>query len=117
MGLDLPHGGHLSHGFEIPGKKISATSLYFEQMPYRLNEATGIIDYDKLAENALLYRPKILIAGTSAYSRHIDYERMRKIADSVRVSARASRTSRDTRHYLAQGKNCDRCGRLHLLEA
>jgi len=82
MGLDLPHGGHLSHGFEIPGKKISATSLYFEQMPYRLNEATGIIDYDKLQENALLYRPKILIAGTSAYSRHIDYERMRKIADS-----------------------------------
>lgn len=52
-------------------------------MPYRLNEATGIIDYDKLQENALLYRPKILIAGTSAYSRHIDYERMRKIADSV----------------------------------
>jgi len=51
-------------------------------MPYRLNEATGIIDYDKLQENALLYRPKILIAGTSAYSRHIDYERMRKIADS-----------------------------------
>ena len=41
MGLDLPHGGHLSHGFEIPGKKISATSLYFEQMPYRLNEDTG----------------------------------------------------------------------------
>jgi len=84
MALDLPHGGHLSHGYEIPGKKISATSLYFEQMPYRLNEATGIIDYDKLAENALLFRPKILIAGTSAYSRHIDYERMRKIADSVR---------------------------------
>jgi glycine hydroxymethyltransferase len=117
MGLDLPHGGHLSHGFEIPGKKISATSLYFEQMPYRLNEATGIIDYDKLAENALLYRPKILIAGTSAYSRHIDYERMRKIADSVRLSARASRTSRDTGHYLTQGNNGDGCGRLDLLEA
>lgn len=82
MGLDLPHGGHLSHGFEIPGKKISATSLYFEQMPYRLNEDTGIIDYDKLAENALLFRPKILIAGASAYSRHYDYERMRQIADS-----------------------------------
>merc|ERR1711966_262075 len=82
MGLDLPHGGHLSHGFEIPGKKISATSLYFEQMPYRLNEATGIIDYEKLAENAQLYRPKILIAGTSAYSRHIDYEKMHKVADS-----------------------------------
>jgi len=82
MGLDLPHGGHLSHGFEIPGKKISASSLYFEQMPYRLNETTGIIDYDRLEENAMLFRPKILIAGASAYARHYDYARMRKIADA-----------------------------------
>ena len=57
--LDLPHGGHLSHGFEVAGKKISATSIYFENMPYRLDEATGLIDYDTLAQNALLYRPKV----------------------------------------------------------
>ncbi|PGH18012.1 hypothetical protein AJ80_04633 [Polytolypa hystricis UAMH7299] len=83
MGLDLPHGGHLSHGYQTPTKKISAVSKYFETLPYRLDESTGLIDYDKLAEMALLYRPKLIIAGTSAYSRLIDYSRMRQIADSV----------------------------------
>lgn len=52
-------------------------------MPYRVNLDTGIIDYDQLAANAILYRPKVLVAGTSAYCRLIDYARMRKIADSV----------------------------------
>ena len=83
MGLDLPHGGHLSHGYQLPTKKISMVSKYFETFPYRLDETTGLIDYDKLRDNALLYRPKIIIAGTSAYSRLIDYPRMRKIADEV----------------------------------
>ncbi|KAH8668440.1 serine hydroxymethyltransferase [Xylariales sp. PMI_506] len=83
MGLDLPHGGHLSHGYQTPAKKISAVSTYFETMPYRVDLDTGIIDYDTLEKNAQLYRPKILVAGTSAYCREIDYARMRKIADSV----------------------------------
>ncbi|KAF3018938.1 hypothetical protein G7054_g13522 [Neopestalotiopsis clavispora] len=83
MGLDLPHGGHLSHGYQTPAKKISAISTYFETMPYRVNHDTGIIDYDRLEENAQVFRPKILVAGTSAYCREIDYARMRKIADSV----------------------------------
>ncbi|KAK2607975.1 hypothetical protein N8I77_006614 [Diaporthe amygdali] len=83
MGLDLPHGGHLSHGYQTPAKKISAVSTYFETMPYRVDIDTGIIDYDQLEKNAQLYRPKILVAGTSAYCRLIDYARMRKIADSV----------------------------------
>ncbi|KAI1193054.1 glycine hydroxymethyltransferase [Nemania serpens] len=83
MGLDLPHGGHLSHGYQTPAKKISAVSTYFQTMPYRVDIATGIIDYDKLEENAQLFRPKVLVAGTSAYCREIDYARMRKIADSV----------------------------------
>lgn len=83
MGLDLPHGGHLSHGYQIPGKKISMISKYYETFPYRLNEETGLIDYDKLRENALLYRPKVIVAGTSAYSRLIDYERMRAIANEA----------------------------------
>ncbi|KAK7707563.1 Serine hydroxymethyltransferase, cytosolic [Diaporthe eres] len=83
MGLDLPHGGHLSHGYQTPAKKISAVSTYFETMPYRVDIETGIIDYDTLEKNAQLYRPKILVAGTSAYCRLIDYARMRKIADSV----------------------------------
>ena len=83
MGLDLPHGGHLSHGYQTPTKKISMISKYFETLPYRLDESTGLIDYNKLKELATLYRPRIIIAGTSAYSRLIDYERMRKIADEV----------------------------------
>merc|ERR1719405_91268 len=58
-------------------------SVYFETMPYRLDESTGLIDYDALEESATLYRPKMIIAGTSAYSRHIDYARMRQICDKV----------------------------------
>lgn len=83
MGLDLPHGGHLSHGYQTPTKKISAISKYFETLPYRLDERTGLIDYDKLEELAMLYRPRIIIAGTSAYSRLIDYERFKKITEKV----------------------------------
>ncbi|EGP86384.1 uncharacterized protein MYCGRDRAFT_72901 [Zymoseptoria tritici IPO323] len=83
MGLDLPHGGHLSHGYQLPTKKISAISKYFETLPYRLDESTGLIDYDRLEEMAMLYRPKIIIAGTSAYSRLIDYNRFREIVNKV----------------------------------
>ena len=63
MGLDLPDGGHLSHGFMTSTKKISATSKFFESMPYRTNADTGLIDYDQLAQNALLFKPKMIIAG------------------------------------------------------
>ncbi|PSN64596.1 SHMT-domain-containing protein [Corynespora cassiicola Philippines] len=83
LALDLPHGGHLSHGYQTPTKKISAVSKYFETLPYRLDEKTGFIDYAKMEELAHLYRPKIIVAGTSAYSRLIEYERMKKLADSV----------------------------------
>ncbi|RYY88786.1 hypothetical protein EON63_01795 [archaeon] len=81
MALDLPHGGHLSHGYQTDNKKISAVSVFFETFPYRLNEKSGLIDYDRLEENARLYRPKLIVAGASAYARLIDYERMRKICD------------------------------------
>ncbi len=83
MGLNLPEGGHLSHGFYTPSKKISATSVYFESMPYGLDLNTGLIDYDKLHENAKLFRPQIIIAGTSCYSRYLDYKRFREICDDV----------------------------------
>ncbi|KAJ5751623.1 Pyridoxal phosphate-dependent transferase major region subdomain 2 [Penicillium odoratum] len=83
MGLDLPHGGHLSHGYQTPARKISAVSTYFETFPYRVDLETGIIDYDTLEKNAEMYRPKCLVAGTSAYCRLIDYKRMRQIADKV----------------------------------
>merc|ERR1740139_2186691 len=83
LSLDLPHGGHLSHGYQTPTKKISAVSKYFESMPYRLDEETGRIDYDAMERSAELFRPKMIVAGASAYSRLIDYKRIREIADKV----------------------------------
>lgn len=63
MGLDLPDGGHLSHGFFTPQKKISATSIFFESMPYKLDINTGLIDYEMLEQTAKLFRPKVIVAG------------------------------------------------------
>uniref|UniRef100_A0A7S2HP89 Serine hydroxymethyltransferase n=1 Tax=Helicotheca tamesis TaxID=374047 RepID=A0A7S2HP89_9STRA len=83
LSLDLPHGGHLSHGYQTPTKKISMVSRYFESMPYRLDESTGQIDYDEMERSAELFRPKLIVAGASAYSRLIDYPRIREIADKV----------------------------------
>lgn len=83
MGLDLPHGGHLSHGFMTPKRRVSGTSIYFESMPYRLDESTGLVNYDMLEKTAILFRPKLIIAGASAYPRDFDYPRLRQIADAV----------------------------------
>lgn len=81
MGLYLPDGGHLSHGFMTPSRKISATSVYFESFPYKVNPVTGLIDYDRLHENAKMFLPKMIIAGVSCYSRNLDYKRFREIAN------------------------------------
>lgn len=81
MGLDLPSGGHLSHGYATPTKNISAVSTYFSNLPYQVDPKTGLIDYDELEKLSAAFKPKIIIAGTSAYAALIDYKRMRSIAD------------------------------------
>ena len=80
MGLDLPSGGHLTHGFYTHKKKISATSVFYQSLPYYVN-SKGFIDYDRLEQDATSFKPKLIICGYSAYSRDLDYERFRKIAD------------------------------------
>ena len=78
MGLDLAHGGHLSHG-----SLVNFSGKYFKAVGYQLDEATGTIDYDKMEALALECKPKLIVGGASAYSREWDYKRMREIADKV----------------------------------
>lgn len=80
MGLDLPSGGHLTHGFYTHKKKISATSVFYQSLPYYVN-SEGFIDYDRLERDATSFKPKLIICGYSAYSRDLDYKRFKKIAD------------------------------------
>ena len=78
MGMDLANGGHLSHG-----SPVNISGKYFNVVPYTLNPETETIDYDKVRETALSCRPKMIIAGASAYPRIIDFKRFREIADEV----------------------------------
>ena len=78
LGMDLSHGGHLTHG-----SKASISGKYFDARFYGVDPETETIDYDKVLEKAEQVRPKIIIAGASAYPRFIDFARMRQIADEV----------------------------------
>ena len=78
MGLDLAHGGHLSHG-----SPVNMSGMYFNAIGYQLSEQTGTIDYEDMERKALEHKPKLIVGGASAYSREWDYKRMREIADKV----------------------------------
>ena len=77
MGMNLDHGGHLSHG-----SPVNMSGKYFHCVPYGVNDE-GFLDYDKVREIALECKPKMIVAGASAYARTIDFKRFREIADEV----------------------------------
>ena len=77
MGMNLAHGGHLSHG-----SPANFSGAYFNVVPYGVND-DGVIDYDQVREIALSCRPKLIVAGASAYARIIDFKKFREIADEV----------------------------------
>ncbi|OSX63526.1 hypothetical protein POSPLADRAFT_1039574 [Postia placenta MAD-698-R-SB12] len=81
MGLGLPDGGHLTHGYYTAKKKMTASSIYFQSLPYGLDAATQLIDYKNLASQAKIFKPQLLICGASAYPRDWDYAALRAIAD------------------------------------
>jgi len=78
LGFDLSHGGHLTHG-----SSVNFSGKLYDPVFYGVDKDTGILDYDKIQEIATKEKPKLIIAGASAYSRDIDYKRFRLIADSV----------------------------------
>ena len=78
LSMDLSHGGHLSHG-----SPVNISGKYFKIVPYGVDRETGLIDYGKMRDAAKAHRPKMLLAGASAYPRAIDFKRCREIADEV----------------------------------
>ena len=78
LGLNLSHGGHLSHG-----SAVNMSGKYFNAVSYSVREEDGRVDYDEMEAKALEYKPKLIVGGASAYSREWDYRRMREIADKV----------------------------------
>ncbi len=80
LGMDLNHGGHLSHG-----SKVNFTGKYYKINSYGVEKTTGMIDYDKLRKLAKKHKPKLLIAGASAYSRTLDFKLLAEIAKEVKA--------------------------------
>ena len=78
MGMDLDHGGHLSHG-----SPVNTSGILYNPIGYTLNKETGRVDYDNLEKLAREHKPKLIVAGGSAYSREWDYARIRKVADEI----------------------------------
>lgn len=78
LGLNLSHGGHLSHG-----SPVNFSGLMFQALEYNVRETDGLVDYEQLEQVARTEKPKLIIAGASAYSREWDYARIRKVADEI----------------------------------
>jgi glycine hydroxymethyltransferase len=78
LGLNLSHGGHLSHG-----SPVNSSGILYHATEYNVKEETGRVDYDQMEDVALREKPKVIVGGASAYSREWDYKRMREIADKV----------------------------------
>ena len=78
MGMSLAHGGHLTHG-----SPVNLSGKYFNFVSYGLDVNTGRIDYDKVREMALEHKPKLIVAGASAYPREIDFAKIGEIAKEI----------------------------------
>lgn len=108
MGLDLSHGGHLSHG-----SSVNSSGILYHPITYKVKEETGTIDYDEMEALARKEKPKMIIAGASAYSRDWDYERMRTLADEIGAILMA-----DIAHpagLIAKGLLNDPIGHCHIV--
>ncbi|PKI84177.1 glycine hydroxymethyltransferase [Malassezia vespertilionis] len=80
MGLALPDGGHLTHGYYTAKKKITASAIYFQSFPYQVDRSTGLIDHERLKANANLFKPRLVVCGGSAYPRDWDYKFFYEVA-------------------------------------
>jgi glycine hydroxymethyltransferase len=111
LGLSLDCGGHLSHGHQTTARKVSATAKYFNCISYGLDAITELVNYEQIEALAIEHKPKLIIAGASAYSRDWDYRRIRLIADKVKAYSMADIAH--TAGFVATGlladpfKSCD----------
>ena len=78
MGMNLNHGGHLTHG-----SPVNISGKYFNIVAYGVDEETGYVDYDRLRELALIHKPKMIVAGASAYPRVLEFQKFQDIAKEV----------------------------------
>jgi len=108
MGMDLSHGGHLTHG-----SPVNFSGRLYEVVAYGVRKDNELIDYDVMQKMAEIHRPKMIIGGASAYERHIDFARMREIADSVGAILLV-----DMAHYaglIAAGEYPSPVGHAHVI--
>jgi len=104
MGLDLPSGGHLTHGYTRGRTPVSASAQFWTSQGYKVSDKDGLIDYNQLEISAALFHPELIISGSSAYPRDWDYKRLKEIADKE-----GAKLMCDMAHYsgLVVAKECN----------